>query len=84
MAASLACCTSVASSIKCRIEPFEFDASVGGGELPIDLGIELIATGLPSGDFAAQGFDFVDTAVQALANHHVEFNLGHVEPASRV
>src|SRR5712691_12461769 len=74
--------SSVASSLECRIEPLELDASAVGGELPVDLGVDLIAAGLPSADLAAQGFDLVDTAVQALGNHHVEFDLGHVEPTA--
>jgi hypothetical protein len=75
-------CVSVASSVKCRIEPLELSASVVGGELPVNLGVDLIATGLPGVDFAAQGVNVVDAAIQALGNHHVEFDLSHVEPAA--
>ena len=42
---------SVSSFIQCRIEAFQLDTGVGGGELPVDLGLDPIPGGLPSGNF---------------------------------
>ena len=74
--------TSVMSHIKSRIEAFEFDPCVVGGELPVDLGLYPVSGRLPGGDFGAQGVDGVDAAVQALADHDVEFDLGDIQPTA--
>ena len=45
--------TSVVSLVKSRIEALEFDASVVGGEVPVDLGLDPVSGGLPGADFGA-------------------------------
>ena len=45
--------TSVLSLIKCRVEAFQTQTCVFGGELPVDLGSDAIAGGLPGGDLSA-------------------------------
>ena len=62
--------------------PVELDPSGLGGELPVDRGLELIAMGLPGGDLAAHGLDIAEAPAQALAHHHVDLDLGHVEPTA--
>ena len=52
------------------------------GELPIHLGPEAVAGGLPSGDLTAQNVDAIDASVQALADHDVEVDLGDVQPTA--
>ena len=60
----------------------QFDASILGGELPVDLCLYPVSGGLPGGDFGAQGIDGVDAAIQALADHDVELDLGDVQPTA--
>ena len=76
------CETSVVSFVKRRIEAFEFDTRVVGGEVPVDLGSDPVSGGLPSADFGSQGVDGVDAAVEALADRHAEFDLGDVQPTA--
>ena len=73
---------SVTSTPKCRIEPFELGTGRFGGELPVDLGLDLVAAGLPGTHLRAHGLNVCNAAVEALAYHHIDFNLGHVEPAA--
>ena len=44
---------SAVSLVKSRIEALEFDASVVGGEVPVDLGLDPVSGGLPGADFGA-------------------------------
>jgi len=44
--------------------------------------LDPVSRRLPSGDFGARGFNGVDAAVEALADHDVEFDLGHVQPTA--
>ena len=44
----------------------EFDAGVGGCEVPIGLGVIGIAVMLPGGDFLGEGFFVGDAAVETL------------------
>ena len=53
-------------SFKTRVKPLQFDAGVGGSELPICLGVTLVAVFLPGGDFDDQGLLVRDAAAQAL------------------
>ena len=73
---------SVASRSSCRVKPFELDAGILGRELPVDFGLKVVAATLPGGDLASHGLDAVDAPVQALADHDVDFDLGHVQPAA--
>ena len=44
---------SAVSLVKSRVEALEFDASVVGGEVPVDLGLDPVSGGLPGADFGA-------------------------------
>ena len=70
------------SLIKCRMKALQPDTGVVGGELPIDLGLNPVASRLPGGDLGAQHFEGVNAAIEALTDHHIEFDLGDVEPAA--
>jgi hypothetical protein len=61
-----------------EVEALEFDAGVGGGELPVDLGVVLVAAGPPCGDFLGEGLLVSDASIEALAGEHAEFGFGHV------
>ena len=43
------------SRSKLGVEPLEFDAGVGGCELPIGFGVMLVSMGLPGCDLAFEG-----------------------------
>ena len=73
---------SVLSFIKCRIEAFQLDAGVVGGELPVDLGLDAVSGRLPSRDLVAEDLERVNAAVEALTGHDVELDLGDVEPTA--
>lgn len=74
--------TSVASRLKSRIEPLEFDPNGIGSELQINFGFELIAMGLPGGHLLRHGVDVGDASVQALAHYYIDLDLDHGEPAA--
>ena len=74
--------TSVALRASSRIKAFELDAGIFSGELPVDFGLKVVTADRPGSNLAAHGFDAVDAPVQALADHDVDFNLGHVQPAA--
>ena len=63
--------TRVSSLIQCRIEPLQFGAGVGSGELPVDLGPDLIAGGLPGGDLIVWDLEGVKVAVEALVGQEI-------------
>src|SRR5215207_58873 len=52
------------------------------GELPVDGGALLVASGLPGGDLGDEGVAVADAAAEALARQHRELQLGHVEPTA--
>jgi hypothetical protein len=58
------------------------DARVCCGELPVSLGVLVVSSDFPGGDFLGEGLLVGDAAIQALARQHAEFALCHVEPAS--
>jgi hypothetical protein len=60
----------------------EFEAGVGGGELPVDLALISVGGVLPGGEFGVEGVDVGDAAVEALASQGGEFDLGDVEPGA--
>ena len=64
------------------VEPLQFDAGVGGRELPIGFGMMLISIGLPSGDLSFESWLVGNTTIQALVGQDGEFGFGQVEPAS--
>jgi hypothetical protein len=50
----------------------EFDACVGGSEVPVGLGVMGIAVVLPGGDFIDEGLFVGDAAVEALGRQDAE------------
>ena len=65
-----------------RVKPLQFYAGVGGSELPICLGVTLVAVFLPGGDFADQGLLVRDAAAQALGLQNAQFGCSHIQPAA--
>jgi hypothetical protein len=45
----------------------EFDAAVGGRELPVDLALLGVGRLLPGGEFGVEGVDVGDAPVEALS-----------------
>jgi hypothetical protein len=60
----------------------EFDAGVGGGELPLDLALVGVGGVLPGGEFGVEGVEVGDAAIEALAGQGGELDLGDVEPGA--
>jgi hypothetical protein len=58
-----------------------FGAGFVGREHPFDAGAGGISLTLPSGDFTAEPFCVVDSAIEALAAQHADLDLDHIEPA---
>ena len=77
--------SSVASRASSRVKPFELDARILGRELPVDFGLKVVAASLPGSDFADDSLNAVNAVnapVQALADHDVDLNFCHVQPAA--
>ena len=60
----------------------EFDACVGGSEVPVGLGVMGIAVVLPGGDFIDEGLFVGDAAVEALGRQDAELGLCQIEPTA--
>ena len=60
----------------------EFDACIGGCELPVGLGVVGISVVFPGGDFGDEGLLVGDAAVEALGRQDAEFRLRQVEPTA--
>ena len=60
----------------------EFDARLGGCEVPVGLGVIDISLLLPGGNFVDEGLFVGDPAVQALGCEDGEFGLRQVEPTA--
>ena len=60
----------------------EFDARVGGGELPDDFTFGGVAGCFPGRDFAGQKRLVRDAAVETLAAADAQFRLGQLEPTA--
>jgi hypothetical protein len=60
----------------------EVDSCVGGGELPVGLGVVGIAVMLPGGDFVDEGLFVGNTTVEALGRQDAEFGFRQIEPAA--
>ena len=58
--------TSALSAFHCRIEFTEFDAGIGGGELPVDLASLGVGGLLPGCEFDVEAVDVGDAPVEAL------------------
>jgi hypothetical protein len=53
----------------------EFDAGVGGGELPVDLAVVGVDGVLPGGEFGVEGVDVGDAPVEALSGQRAESSI---------
>src|SRR5260370_30440452 len=71
-----------AESLELRVASLQLDAGVGGFELPVGLGVVLIAVVLPCGDFVGEDLLVGDAAIQTLRRDNAEFGFGHVEPTA--
>jgi hypothetical protein len=67
---------------KFGIQATQFDASVIGRELPVDVGSTKIAVALPCGDLVRQALPVVDPTSQALPPEYAQFTFRDVQPAS--
>src|SRR5882672_2029753 len=63
-----------------RVRPAELRAGPFDGEHPVDPRAFGVATPLPERDFGDQYGLVWDASVEALAYHHTDFDLDHVEP----
>ena len=50
--------------------------------MPVDSGLGIVSSRLPSIHFVLDFVEVIDSAVQALLDEHVEFDLGHIEPTA--
>jgi hypothetical protein len=60
----------------------EFDACVGGCDVPVSLGVEGVTVVLPDGDFLDESLFVGDAAVETLGRQNAEFRLRQIEPAA--
>jgi hypothetical protein len=60
----------------------EFDACIGGCEVPISPGVVGIAIVLTGGDFVDQGLFVENPPVEALGRQDAEFGLRQVKPTA--
>ncbi len=51
-----------------------------GGEFPLDPGTGRVALLLPNRDLGGENIMSADAAIQALAAHHADLDLSHVQP----
>ena len=65
-----------------RVEPAEFDAGVGSGELPTDGGLGAVSLELPGGELACDVLGAGQSARQTLAGENGEFNFCYVQPGA--
>ena len=70
--------TSRPSLFEFRVQAFEPDAGVGGGELPLDLALVGVGGVLPGGEFGVEGVEVGDAPVEALAGQGGQLDLGDV------
>ena len=64
------------------MKAFEPDSRILGSELPVDFGLKVVAATLPGSDFASHRLDVVDAPAQALAEHDIDLDFCHVQPAA--
>jgi len=75
-------CTSRPSLFEFRVQAFEPDAGVGGGELPVDAHLFAVATLVPGFRLRANLRQRRDAPVQALTRQHAQLGFRDVEPTS--
>ena len=64
------------------IEAFQFDASIGGSELPVNFDDLAVALLFPSGNFRGEHRFVGYAAVETLPSKNAEFDFGHIEPTT--
>src|SRR5450759_3920991 len=69
-------------SFKPRVQPFQLNAGVRCCELPVCLGVMLVAIVLPSGDFSGESLFVWNAAIQTLGRENAQFGLRHAEPTA--
>jgi len=74
--------TNAPSHSLCGLKPLQLNASVGRGELPISLGVMLVAVVLPGGDFLDQGLPIGDSPIEALRRQHGQFGFSQIQPTA--
>src|SRR5271163_3641700 len=74
--------TSPPSHSHCRVKSLELDAGIGGGELPIRLGMGLVSVVLPSCDFLNQDLLVGNAPIETLAGQHTQFGFSHIQPTA--
>ena len=62
--------------LKCRIQALQLGPGIGGGELPVDVGVPRIPLHFPGGDFPAERLEVRQAPVQALATQDAQLDLG--------
>ena len=61
---------------------FQFDSSVTGEKLPVNVRLPIVPVLFPSGNMAVHGFKVRNAPIQALPDQGTQFDLRHVEPAA--
>src|ERR1700722_20043927 len=74
--------SSAPSRSYCGIQPLQFYAGIGGGEVPIGFDMFFVLAVLPSGDFLGQGQLVGDTPIETLTRQNAEFGFSHVQPTA--
>jgi len=74
--------TSVMSLNQCRIQTLKFHSCILGCKAPVYLSLDLIAMILPSQHLRLDFLHAVDPARQTLADHHIQFDFGNIEPTA--
>ena len=60
----------------------ELDPRVGGGELPVGVGVVGVSIILPSCDFVDERLFVWEAAIEALGRKDAEFGFRHIEPTA--
>ena len=76
------CKPSTQYQLKFRIWAFQLDASVLSSELPVDLGLPVVAIPFPSVDLLAHDGEVGDASIQALAAESAQLDFGDIEPTA--
>ncbi len=73
---------SVMSFIMCRVKPFQSNARIFAGELPVSRRIDSVPLRLPGAYFAAQLINRVNSAIQALTHHDTDLRFSDIQPTA--
>ena len=66
----------------CGIQPLQFYAGIGGGEVPIGFDMFFVSAVLPGGDLLDQGQLVGDTPIETLTRQHAQLGFSHVQPTA--